>query len=113
MDLGNSTGACSEDNITNILRAPFVPIFFQQKKYKAIREEKLRKILMKSARKMLVKLTPEEDEDEMVQDLKDGDEAAPHRQSQDATHVSHKPGVNKFLIQNSETFLYVYKDVRN
>ncbi len=47
-------------------------------------------------------LTPEKDENEVVQNLEDGDEAAPHRQAQDATHVGHEPGINKLLIQKSE-----------
>ncbi len=41
---------------------------------------------------------PEEDEDEVVQDLEDGDEAAAHSQAQDTSHVGHEPGVDQYDI---------------
>ena len=43
---------------------------------------------------------PEEDEDEVVQDLEDGYEAAAHRQAQDTAHVCHKPGIEQLIIPN-------------
>ncbi len=41
---------------------------------------------------------PEEDEDEVVQDLEDGDEAAAHSQAQDTSYVGHEPEVNQYDI---------------
>ena len=43
---------------------------------------------------------PEEDEDEVVQDLEDGDEAAAHRQAQDTAHVGHEPVIEQLIIPN-------------
>ena len=53
---------------------------------------------------------PEEDEDEVVQDLEDGDEAAAHRQALDSAHVGHEPGIKQLNYSqllneyNPETF---------